>query len=511
MRLGRSSVHGAVGSEPPRARAAADVHAERAKHLELDASTPLASWMYVYVALRERARYRNTKSERVAVRTHVAGDAVGAVPLGKLGEPELRAWWSRLVTKRAIVPHRRRASTRPISASTVSNVLSLVRCALEEARARGFIASNPARDLFVPRPLEATTELALDGVLEPDEQLAMLGALERRRRRLHVDGTRAQARDALVVECMVKVALGAGLRRGELLHLRWEDVDLVRLELAVRFGRKGKPTKGGKPRRVPLFGLALDAIRLLASSHRAPLVFCGARGGRRKTPPMAEFRAALAEAGVTRRVRFHDLRHTCATSLLEGWWGRRWTTREVQDLLGHASITTTERYVHGRGTLLRAAAAEAREIGHLPAGATRPLTPPFGCASLERVGTPVGESERRCTERDTGLEVVRPVAAPRSDPLTPLPPSRPARKDTMTNGSRDFRSELLAYLRDKRSVVIDYTHDGHPCAVIGRIERVARDHVFLRPASGARESYTVVIDQIEKLEPFVKLEPEPRA
>jgi integrase len=51
-------------------------------------------------------------------------------------------------------------------------------------------------------------------------------------------------------------------------------------------------------------------------------------------------------AGITRRVRFHDLRHTCASSLVAGWWGRAWRLEEVKAILGHGSVTMTERYAH---------------------------------------------------------------------------------------------------------------------------------------------------------------------
>jgi integrase len=58
-----------------------------------------------------------------------------------------------------------------------------------------------------------------------------------------------------------------------------------------------------------------------------------------------DFRGALAASGITRRVRWHDLRHTCASSLVAGWWGGRpWRLEEVREMLGHTSIKVTERY-----------------------------------------------------------------------------------------------------------------------------------------------------------------------
>jgi hypothetical protein len=45
-------------------------------------------------------------------------------------------------------------------------------------------------------------------------------------------------------------------------------------------------------------------------------------------------------------VRWHDLRHTCASSLVAGWWGRRWSLEEVREMLGHSSVLVTERHAH---------------------------------------------------------------------------------------------------------------------------------------------------------------------
>lgn len=53
---------------------------------------------------------------------------------------------------------------------------------------------------------------------------------------------------------------------------------------------------------------------------------------------------------------WHSLRHTCASMLVSGVWGRRWTLQEVAELLGHRSVSTTERYAHlAEGTIARAA------------------------------------------------------------------------------------------------------------------------------------------------------------
>ena len=55
---------------------------------------------------------------------------------------------------------------------------------------------------------------------------------------------------------------------------------------------------------------------------------------------------ARSRLGITRKVRFHDLRHTCASHLVMGTWGRRWSIEEVSKFLGHSDIQVTQRYAH---------------------------------------------------------------------------------------------------------------------------------------------------------------------
>lgn len=143
---------------------------------------------------------------------------------------------------------------------------------------------------------------------------------------------------------MVTVALKAGLRQGELLALRWKDVDFGAGKIVVRQsvwkGIVGTP-KGGRSREVEL---SPDVARVLkAHRHlRGELVFCDADGSmltknqcRRPLRDMCK-RAELREIG------WHVLRHTFASHLVM----RGVPIKVVQELLGHRDITTTMRYAH---------------------------------------------------------------------------------------------------------------------------------------------------------------------
>lgn len=117
-------------------------------------------------------------------------------------------------------------------------------------------------------------------------------------------------------------------------------------------------------RNVPLFGIALAAAQnqsLVLDARGAGLgdyVWPAPRGGPRDKKPPTGWRDWLLLAGISRRVRWHDLRHTCAASLVSGWWGRAWSLEEVKQLLGHSSITITERYAHFSKNVLQRAADE---------------------------------------------------------------------------------------------------------------------------------------------------------
>lgn len=143
---------------------------------------------------------------------------------------------------------------------------------------------------------------------------------------------------------MIVVALKTGLRIGELMALRWEDVDLVKGLLTVRRsvtrGIIGTP-KSGKERSVPLGDMALAALK--AHRHlRGELVFCDMKGGILRWAKCEwPLDRACRRAGL-RLISWHVLRHSFASHLVM----RGAPLRVVQELLGHSDMTMTLRYAH---------------------------------------------------------------------------------------------------------------------------------------------------------------------
>jgi site-specific recombinase XerD len=139
----------------------------------------------------------------------------------------------------------------------------------------------------------------------------------------------------------------SGLRVSELVRLRPEDVDTERGLLRVRRG------KGAKDRYTLLADRAVDAVwSWQRASPPHPWLFPGGRSGRHLTARSVQRIVARAaeRAAIRKRVTPHTLRHSFATHLLEGGTN----LRIIQELLGHASSRTTERYTHvARSTLER--------------------------------------------------------------------------------------------------------------------------------------------------------------
>jgi integrase len=150
---------------------------------------------------------------------------------------------------------------------------------------------------------------------------------------------------------LVRVAAYAGLRQGELLALRWRDVDFAGSALTVARAMSAgveSSTKSGRVRRVPLADQAAAALdRLSRREHftdPGELVFCNVFGRPLDGSALRRrYKRAQAAAGA-RPLRFHDLRHTFGSLLA----ARGVDVVTIQKAMGHSALTTTSRYLHAR-------------------------------------------------------------------------------------------------------------------------------------------------------------------
>ena len=182
---------------------------------------------------------------------------------------------------------------------------------------------------FMPRDIEA-----LIAAVEMDDARAAAPAGKKQRSWL-VD--------------VIRFAVATGLRRGELVNLRWSDVELESGFLVVR-NHEGFRTKSGHDRRVPLVADAYEIVRRLHQERcatgvadRSAYVLTGASGGQISATYLSKrFRHYRREAGFPEELHFHSLRHTAASWLVM----RGVSLPVVQAILGHSDIAVTQRYAH---------------------------------------------------------------------------------------------------------------------------------------------------------------------
>ncbi|MEW6059445.1 MAG: site-specific tyrosine recombinase XerD [Actinomycetota bacterium] len=214
---------------------------------------------------------------------------------------------------------------KPYRATSVVRALASVRSFHRFLMREGETSRNPA--VLVPRP---RLPRALPRPISSEEVARMAAAPDA--------GTAAGLRDQAVIETLY----GAGLRVSELVGLDVDDIDVEEGSVRV-FG------KGEKERDVPLGRYARDAVRAyltrgrpdLATSRSRAALFLNQRGGRLTRQGCSGIVAAQGRrAGIKKRVTPHTLRHSFATHLLEGGAD----VRVVQELLGHASVATTQVY-----------------------------------------------------------------------------------------------------------------------------------------------------------------------
>ncbi len=253
--------------------------------------------------------------------------------------------------------------------SSVAQRLAAIRSFHRWARRAGLAEADPWAALGTPRrprrlpPVLSIADVERAVASAGDEQPA--GS-----RGASAVGRALALRDVAIVE----TAYAAGLRIAELAGLTLDSLDLGRGELRVLGkGRKERAGLLGRPARAALAGYLAEGRPALLGRARpgaAPdAVFLNARGG-----PLGErgmryrLDAVFVRAGSPEGTHPHTLRHSFATHLLDGGAD----LRVVQELLGHASLATTQVYTHVSPARLRAAYAGAHPRAHATGTGTAP-------------------------------------------------------------------------------------------------------------------------------------------
>ena len=179
-----------------------------------------------------------------------------------------------------------------------------------------YLDSNPAKKV----KLFSETENLRERILSFDDEEALIGVASGHLR------------------SMIIVGLNTGMRRNEILKLKWEQVDFVMMLVKV------ENTKSGKPRIIPVnrrLFIELDGLK--RKNGISSFVFLNPKTGLPFTDVKKAFHSAVKQAKIG-SLRFHDLRHTFASRLVAA--GVDLIT--VKELLGHHSVRVTERYTHSQ-------------------------------------------------------------------------------------------------------------------------------------------------------------------
>jgi integrase len=316
------------------ARARADLACDAAEARARPQTPTVRDWLATWL----EARRPDLRPQ--AWRQYEIHARVWLVPvLGDIRLDDLRReHWDRLMSAMTRASGHGRGRARPISRTTVRHVSLTLRTALRDAVRRGVVAADPLAVVRAPRRAETRIE-----ILTREEAARLVEAA--------VDEPFGAA---------YVVAVTVGLREGELLGLRWDDIDLQRRSLRVR----GNATRGldgmrhvtapktaAGRRDVSLPRVAVEA--LARTPRTGDLVWPGPDGRPVRAPTfVSAWKAARQRAGI-RPLTFHALRHTAATLALEDGT----PAHDVSRMLGHSTVATTLRlYAHATDASTRALA-----------------------------------------------------------------------------------------------------------------------------------------------------------
>jgi integrase len=263
--------------------------------------------------------------------------ALGRVRLDQLTPAQIQAAWAALLT----APRKDGKRGNGLSPKTIRNCHGLLRTALETAIRHGLLARNPCDLVDLPRARKPDIR-----VLDADQITTLLGATR---------GT--------PLYLPILIAVTTGMRRGEVLALRWVDVDLDGGTLTVarsieqtKEGQREKETKSGKVRKVTMAALLIEGLR----AHReetgrvAGFVLCYEDGSPLSATGLTQRFTRFARTLDLPPVSYHSLRHSAATLLLK----QGMSLPEVSAILGHADPAITARvYAHATAAGNKEAAA----------------------------------------------------------------------------------------------------------------------------------------------------------
>ena len=302
----------------------------------------MGQWMdvwYEYYA-KIKVRVSSHKTYEGYIKNHIKPN-IGTIPLTKLTTLDLQMMYQKLLTGGRVDRLESQNQPKGLSAKTVRNLNQIISSAMKLAMEQKLVAHNPADGCALPR-VEHREMKTL-----PAEQLAAL---------------LNEAKKTGVYE-MYYLDLATGMRRGELLGLKWEDIDF---DHGVIHIRRQIARLNGTVQEAPLktknsyrnISIGADAVELLRhkkeqDSGKSVYVFPSPTGGPLAPDSVLHMLHRVLERAGLPKIRFHDLRHTFATLALQNGVD----IKTVSGMLGHFSAGfTLDTYAHVTTAVQRQAA-----------------------------------------------------------------------------------------------------------------------------------------------------------
>ena len=291
----------------------------------------VATWLRTWYELYAKPNVRTATANRYElIIEHYAIPRIGNIKLKKLTTRHLQKLYKELLESGRI--HVGKNQDKGLSTTTVHSVHLMLHCALERAVKERLIPRNPCEDCIVPKPRKLDMK-----ILPPEHMKAYLEAAERR---------------GLLP--MFYLELVSGLRKGELVALRWDDLNIQQRTISVSKQYVRNPdgslelTRPKTENSVRLVSIPQAAVDLLIQEHTlhpdSPYLFPSPLTGEMYHPDrVVNFhKKILRDAGLG-HLRFHDLRHTFATTALQNGVD----VKTVSSMLGHFDAGFTLRtYTH---------------------------------------------------------------------------------------------------------------------------------------------------------------------
>ena len=290
----------------------------------------IGAWMEVWFenVAKIKVRASSHQSYRGYIDNHIMPN-IGSIPLEKLTTMDLQKFYRKLLTKGRVERKESEKQPKGLSAKTVRNINQVISSAMDFAVAQKIIPENPCKAVALPKAEHKEMQTI------PAEQLQAF----------------LQEAKATGVYEMYYIELATGLRRGELLGLKWTDIDWkngiikVRRQVARVDGQIVEaPLKTKNSyRAVTISQQAIEVLKQQKEKTNDQYVFPSPNGGPISPDSVNNMlKRVLARAGIP-KVRFHDLRHTFATIALQNGVD----IKTVSGMLGHFSAGfTLDTYAH---------------------------------------------------------------------------------------------------------------------------------------------------------------------